>query len=216
MTPMGFGAAGDVRRTSLQTGRPVRDSQMSRIGIWRAHRDSRKGGNTLLRHGGLIASRCLLKRATFARHTVSRRWRPVWRYAAGLGGAGRNISVGPLLVTRKRAVLVRIDTTRIRDWASFHDVFAEAFGFAGFYGRNMNAWIDCMTSLGDPADAMTTVHAPKGGVVVLQLDAVDDFTRRCPEQYQAIVECSAFVNWRRLEVGEPAVLALSYYLSSSS
>jgi hypothetical protein len=61
---------------------------------------------------------------------------------------------------------------------------------------------------------MTTVHAPKGGLVVLQLDAVDDFAKRCPEQYRAILECSAFVNWRRLEVGEPAIMALSYYRSS--
>ncbi len=35
---------------------------------------------------------------------------------------------------------VRIDTNRIVDWNSFHDVFAEAFGFPDFYGRNMNAW----------------------------------------------------------------------------
>ena len=111
-------------------------------------------------------------------------------------------------------MLVRIDTTRIRDWASFHDVFTEAFGFPGFYGRNMDAWIDCMTSLADPDDGMTTVHAPKGGVVVLQLDGVDDFALRCPEQYRAVVECSAFVNWRCLDVGDPAVIALSYYRSS--
>ena len=113
-------------------------------------------------------------------------------------------------------MLVRVDTTQIRDWASFHDVFAEAFGFPGFYGRNMDAWIDCMTSLDEPADAMTTVHAPKGGVVVLQLDAVDDLAKRCPEQYRDILECSAVVTWRRLEAGEPAVLALSYYRASGS
>ena len=108
-------------------------------------------------------------------------------------------------------MLVRIDTTKIRDWASFHDVFAEAFGFPDFYGRNMDAWVDCLTSLDAPADAMTTVHAPRGGVVVLQLDGVDEFAVRCPEQSRAIVECSAFVNWRRLDVGESAVIALSYH-----
>jgi RNAse (barnase) inhibitor barstar len=105
-------------------------------------------------------------------------------------------------------VLVRIDTTKIHDWASFHDVFAEALGFPEFYGRNMDAWIDCMSSLDDPAAAMTTVHAPDGDVVVLQLDEADDFARRCPEQYRAVIECSAFVNRRRLECGERAVMAL--------
>lgn len=110
-------------------------------------------------------------------------------------------------------VLVRIDTTRIRDWASFHDVFSETFGFPDFYGRNMDAWIDCMTSLDDPAAGMSTIHAPKGGVLTLQLDGVDGFAERCPEQYRAVIDCCAFVNWRRIEVGEPAVLALSYYWS---
>jgi hypothetical protein len=106
-------------------------------------------------------------------------------------------------------VLVRIDTTKIRDW-SFHDVFSETLGFPYFYGRNMDAWIDCMTSLDDPAAGMSRIHAPEGGVVTLQLDGVDGFAERCPEQYRAVVDCCAFVNWRRIEVGEPAVLTLSY------
>jgi len=107
--------------------------------------------------------------------------------------------------------VVRIDARRITNWDTFHDVFAEAFGFPDFYGRNMDAWIDCMSWLDAPEAPMTTVFAPPGGVVVLQLDHVDDFARRCPEQYAAVVECAAFVNWRRVEEGLPAVLALSYY-----
>jgi hypothetical protein len=106
--------------------------------------------------------------------------------------------------------LVRLDTRRIADWDSFHNVFAETFGFPSFYGRNMNAWIDCMTSLDDPGAGMTAVHAPPGGVLVLELEQVDDFAHRCPEQYAAVIECTAFVNWRRIELGEPAVLALSF------
>jgi len=107
-----------------------------------------------------------------------------------------------------------LDTRRITDWGTFHDVFAEAFGFPDFYGRNMNAWIDCMTYLDQPAAAMSAVHAPAGNVLVLQLDHVNEFAAHCPEQYAAVVECSAFVNWRRLEMGSTAVLALSFYKSS--
>lgn len=105
--------------------------------------------------------------------------------------------------------VVRIDTRRIQDWASFHAVFAETFGFPAFYGRNLDAWIDCMSSLDDPAAGMTTLAAPGG--VALQLDYVDDFLLRCPTQYEALLDCAAFVNWRRIEMGKPAVLALSYY-----
>jgi RNAse (barnase) inhibitor barstar len=105
---------------------------------------------------------------------------------------------------------VELDTRSITDWATFHSVFSEAFGFPRFYGQNMDAWIDCMTSLDDPSSGMTTVSARPGGIVVLQLVHVDDFARRCPEQFVAIVDCAAFVNWRRIEAGEPPVLALSY------
>ena len=107
--------------------------------------------------------------------------------------------------------LVAIDTAAIRDWASFHDVFTASMGFPAFYGRNMNAWIDCMTSLDEPADGMTTVHAPAGGVLVIALSDATDLARRCPEIYEAVVEASAFVNHRRLGGGEGPVLALAFW-----
>ena len=106
---------------------------------------------------------------------------------------------------------VRVDTASIADWPSFHDVFSSVFGFPGFYGRNMDAWIDCMTSLDSPDDGLTCVHAPEDGVVVLVLAGMRDLRKRCPEIAEAIDECSAIVNWRRMEVGETPVLILSYY-----
>ena len=106
---------------------------------------------------------------------------------------------------------VPIDTNRIVDWNSFHDVFAEAFGFPDFYGRNMNAWVDCLSSLDDPEDRMTTVHTPKGVVVVFELSDATDLSQRRPEIYQTIIENVAFVNFRKLEAGEAAVLTLSFW-----
>lgn len=108
------------------------------------------------------------------------------------------------------STLVKIDLDRISDWQTFHDVFAEALGFPDFYGRNMNAWIDCMYSIDEPADGLTSVHAPPGGFLVLQLESVADFAARCPELYDAIVECTAFVNYGRIKAGEEPVLALSF------
>ena len=106
---------------------------------------------------------------------------------------------------------VIIDTSKIKDWDTFHNVFARAFGFPEFYGRNMNAWIDCMTSLDEPEAGMSNVHAPPGGVVVMELSDATDLALRQPELFEAIVDCAAFVNYRKLEVGENAVIALSYY-----
>ena len=52
--------------------------------------------------------------------------------------------------------VVRMDCDRITDWESFHSLFAEVFGFPDFYGRNMNAWIDCMSYLDDSEGGMTS------------------------------------------------------------
>ncbi len=108
-----------------------------------------------------------------------------------------------------KSPIVRIDTREIIDRASFHDVFAKAFGFPGFYGRNMDAFIDCLSYLDDPKAEMTAVHAPAGGVVVLQLDHAKSLAERLPELYADVIECASFVNWRRTESGEEPLIALS-------
>lgn len=105
-------------------------------------------------------------------------------------------------------MLVRIDAHRIVDKQSFHAVFAEAFGFLKSYGRNMDAWIDCMSSL-DVDDGMTAVHVKPGQVAVIHLDAGYDFTERCPDLYRELVECSAFVNGRQIASGKDPLLAVS-------
>jgi len=106
---------------------------------------------------------------------------------------------------------VRIDAGRIKDWPTFHTVFAEAFGFPSFYGRNIDAWIDCLTCLDDPGSGLTAVHVNGDGVLSLIVENAGDLKQRCPEQFAALVECSGFVNWRRVEKGDPPVLALAFY-----
>jgi len=50
-----------------------------------------------------------------------------------------------------------------------------------------------------------------GSVLTLQLDNVKEFRQRCLEQYSALVECAAFVNWRRNDMNETSVIALSFH-----
>jgi len=109
--------------------------------------------------------------------------------------------------------VVVVPVGRVTDWETFHDVFAEALGFPDFYGRNMDAWIDCLT-YADEEDGMRNVTVSSGDVLALQLEDVDTFAQRCPEQYAALVECAAFVNWRRIETGQRPILALSYSYNS--
>lgn len=106
---------------------------------------------------------------------------------------------------------VTIPIDEIHDWPSLHKVFKEALGFPEFYGNNMNAWIDCMTSVDEPNDSMTSVWVVKGEFLLLDLGDCTAFAARCPAQYEAILDSSAFVNFRRMKVGEEPVLALSLW-----
>ncbi len=102
--------------------------------------------------------------------------------------------------------IVTVPVSEIKDWDTFHTAFARAFGFPDYYGRNMNSWIDLMTYLDDSANCEVAVG--EGGLVVMKIDSAAEFAARCPEQYQTIVECAAFVNHRRVARGESPVLAL--------
>ena len=108
-------------------------------------------------------------------------------------------------------LIIKIDANRITDWSSFHHVFTVAFGFPEFYGRNMDAWNDCMSSLDAPEDGMTKIHISSGNVVVLQIENIQDFSIRCPEQYAAIIESSAFVNYSRIIKGLDPLLSLAFF-----
>jgi hypothetical protein len=105
---------------------------------------------------------------------------------------------------------VQIDGSKITNWGSFHDRFLETLGFPEFYSRNMDAWIDCMTSLDAPEDGMSSVHVTPGDTLVLCISGARDLKKRCPDIYDALVECSAFVNYRRIEIGRQAILVLSF------
>ncbi len=105
---------------------------------------------------------------------------------------------------------VAIDCRKIVDEKTLHDVFAHAFGFPKSYGRNMDALIDCLGSLDDPKAGMSTIHAPNGTVVLLQLEHLSEFSKRLPQLFHSIIDCTAFVNFRQVEAGRPPVIALSY------
>jgi Barstar (barnase inhibitor) len=102
----------------------------------------------------------------------------------------------------------KVDTSRITDWETFHTVFADVMGFPEFYGRNMDAWIDCMTYLDAPEAGMTRVLAKPGELFPLEIEHARDFQRRLPDVFATFIDCAAFVNWRRVETGEAPVLSL--------
>jgi hypothetical protein len=103
--------------------------------------------------------------------------------------------------------IIDVPMSQISDWDTFHDTFAATLGFPDFYGRNMDAWIDCLTY---EDDGMTAYPIDPGDVLTLHLLDCTHFRARCPEIYETLVKSAAFVNLRRIEVGERPILALAY------
>lgn len=91
---------------------------------------------------------------------------------------------------------VKIDAQGIKDWDSFHDVFSQTFNFPAYHGRNMDAWIDCM-------DDITSE------ITLIDLGDCRTLKENYPEIVEAINECAAFINYRRIEAGENPALIIS-------
>jgi RNAse (barnase) inhibitor barstar len=103
--------------------------------------------------------------------------------------------------------VVDIALSGISDWETFHTTFAATLGFPDFYGRNLNAWVDCLRY---EDDGMSAFPIEAGDVLTIQLQGCKDFRDRCPEIYDALIDSAAFVNWSRIQQGERPILAISY------
>ena len=106
---------------------------------------------------------------------------------------------------------VTLNGTAMSDEQSFHAEFQSALGFPAFYGRNMDALIDCLGYADDPSAGMCSVCVTPGEVLVLCIENAEDFKRRCPALWLSFLESAAFVNWRRTERGQAAILSVSAY-----
>lgn len=100
---------------------------------------------------------------------------------------------------------MRLETRSITDWDSFHDVSVRTFGFPAFHGRNLNAWIDCMTYLDD---GMSRFHLATGDELVITVSGWEDFAARIPEIALALVDVIAICNGRSREVGSRPMLVM--------
>jgi hypothetical protein len=95
---------------------------------------------------------------------------------------------------------VTLDTKAINDRASLHTVCQEAFGFPDFYGRNGDAFIDCLSHLdGD----MSRFTLKAGETLIVELPDAYEFGKRAPEQAAALLGWIGDVNARSIERGEP-------------
>jgi hypothetical protein len=100
-----------------------------------------------------------------------------------------------------------LDTAPIRDWDTFHDACRAAFGFPDFYGRNGNAFIDCLNYI-DEGDGMSRFHLAPGETLTIEVHGAGGFIARAPEQALALFEWVGDVNENFLDQGKPAPIVL--------
>lgn len=106
--------------------------------------------------------------------------------------------------------IVKLDGRQLVD--SFHEYFAEIFGFPDFYGHNMDAWIDCITYLDEPSAGMCTkIFVQPGESIIFHVDHVRFLKTTGRESYDELIECVAFVNYRRIANNGTPLVYLSFF-----
>lgn len=105
---------------------------------------------------------------------------------------------------------IRINTELIEDWDTFHDQFSKTFGFPDFYGKNMDAWIDCMSYVDDCLSGMTKVWINKDDTLIIELKNYEVFKNRCQDIYLDLLQSVAIINSRNIKANKKTTIALSY------
>ena len=104
--------------------------------------------------------------------------------------------------------VARLDGDAITDWGTFHDACAVEFGFPDFYGRNMNAWIDCLSYI-DVGDGMSRFVLEPGEVLRVELSHSESLRQRVPDVLAELEGCTRIVNQRFIDAGGEPRLQLA-------
>ena len=100
-----------------------------------------------------------------------------------------------------------LNAALIDNWDGFHSVVATVFGFPAFYGRNMNAFIDCLTYL-DEGDGMSSFALGPAERLEIVIVGFQVLLARLPEIAVALIEAIAALNLRYIDRGKPASIVL--------
>ncbi len=103
---------------------------------------------------------------------------------------------------------ITLPTREITDRDTFHSVCQRTFGFPAFYGRNMEAWIDCMSYLDEPESGMSSITLKPGELLLVTVPDAEALEDRAPDTFDAFIRCTASVNRRFVERGSSARIGL--------
>ncbi len=100
---------------------------------------------------------------------------------------------------------VRIDGAAITGWDAFHTQSQQVFGFPDFYGRTMDAWIDCLSYLRDD-DGMSAIRLAPDEVLQIDIVHADVWRSAHPDMLDEVLYCIAGINERYADYGEAPAL----------
>ena len=86
-----------------------------------------------------------------------------------------------------------VNGAAIVDSPSFHDEFSRAFRFFDGYGRNRDAWIDCMTDLHGP-NALSGLRLPAGEPIEIVLNDSATMVKSHPEIFAELLRLVRYAN----------------------
>ena len=89
-----------------------------------------------------------------------------------------------------------INGANIKDWNSFHIEFQEKMGFIEGYGRNTNAWIDCMTDIFTNGDykSLTKYNLNEGDKFILRIVNAEKWKEQNTDIFNAFIEFCIWSN----------------------
>jgi hypothetical protein len=96
----------------------------------------------------------------------------------------------------------------ITDWDSFHDQCITVFGFPDFYGRNLNAWVDCLSYLRDD-EGMCKFVLKENDVLTIEVLHSEKLRQAAPDILDELQMLVAMINERCEDYEEAATLKLS-------
>lgn len=99
---------------------------------------------------------------------------------------------------------ITIDLATVNSQQDLHAAFKEKMGFPDFYGMNWDAWLDCMSDIGEVAERSMTsnILLKKNEELTIILEGAAEFSEQFPELMKHLVEVTASANRRYLNSGE--------------
>ena len=105
--------------------------------------------------------------------------------------------------------VARLSCSEIVDWETLHTACARELGLPDFYGRNGDAWIDCLSCVTED-EGMSRFTLEPDEKLRIELIGSASLRQRAPRVLEALVDWTQCVNDRLVETGDRPRLELAF------